>query len=173
MNERTSLKNLDKEDGMKRVLCVFVTLLFFAPAAYAQSGMAKANVGCGLGTTIFKNSADDSTVLQAFQATTNGTLGNQTFGVTSGTSECQKPAKFVDNERLNEFVYANLDNLAKDIASGEGETLETLAELMSVPQVERAGFYENLQVHFNDIFPSSDVEYAHVVDTILMISSKG
>lgn len=158
---------------MKRVLCVFVSLLFFAPAAYAQSGMAKRNLGCGLGTVLFKDSADDSWLLQAFQATTNGTSGNQTFGVTSGTSECEKPPKFVDNERLNEFVYANLDNLAKDIASGKGETLETLAELMSVPEVERASFYENLQVHFKDIFPSYDVEYAHVVDTIVMISSKG
>lgn len=156
---------------MKKFLSVIVVLLFFAPVAYAGSGLAKKNVGCGLGTVLFKDSADDSILLQAFQATTNGTSGNQTFGVTSGTSECEKPPKFAEIERLNEFVHANLDNLAKDIASGGGESLTTLAELMEIPQVERESFYENLQAHFTDIFPSPDVEYAHVVDTIVMISS--
>ena len=82
---------------------------------------------------LFKNSADGSMLLQAFQATTNGTSGNQTFGVTTGTSKCEQPSKFAQNDQVNEFVLANMDNLAKDIAMGQGETLETLAELLQVP----------------------------------------
>jgi len=158
---------------MKRALLACAIIVVFASAAMAAGGTARENVGCGLGTMLFKNNADGSSLLQAFQATTNGTFGNQTFGVTSGTSECRQPAKFVKNDRVNEFVFANLDNLAKDIANGKGETLETLAELMGVPAAERDGFARNLKTHFAEIFPGAGVEYAQVVDAIVRVSNEG
>jgi hypothetical protein len=157
---------------MKRLLTILAIVVFVAPAAFA-AGEARNNVGCGLGTVLFGTSADDSSLLQAFQATTNGTSGNQTFGVSSGTSECNQPKKFVRNDRLNEFVHDNLDELAKNIASGRGESLTTLAELLEIPAAERERFGRNLQAHFGEIFPDSNVEYAHVVDTILSVSSRG
>jgi hypothetical protein len=157
---------------MKRLLTVFALVAFVAPAAFA-AGEARNNVGCGLGTVLFGTSADNSSLLQAFQATTNGTSGNQTFGVSSGTSECNQPKKFVRNDRLNEFVHDNLDELAKNIASGGGESLTTLAELLEIPAAEREHFGRNLQAHFGEIFPDSGVEYAHVVDTILSLSFRG
>ncbi len=157
---------------MKRALLACAIIVVFAASAMA-AGTARNNVGCGLGTMLFKNNADGSSLLQAFQATTNGTFGNQTFGVTSGTSECTQPAKFVKNDRVSEFVFANLDNLAKDIANGKGETLETLAELMGVPAAERETFARNLKTHFAEIFPGAGVEYAHVVDTIVRVSNEG
>ena len=158
---------------MKRALLACAIIVVFAASAMAAGGTARSNVGCGLGTMLFKNNADGSSLLQAFQATTNGTFGNQTFGVTSGTSECTQPAKFVKNDRINEFVFANLDNLAKDIANGKGETLDTLAELMAVPAAERDVFARNLKAHFAEIFPGAGVEYAHVVDTIVRVSNEG
>ncbi len=157
---------------MKRALLACAIIVIFASSAMA-AGLARQNVGCGLGTMLFKNNADGSSLLQAFQATTNATSGNQTFGVTSGTSECTQPAKFVKNDRVNEFVFANLDNLAKDIANGKGETLDTLAELMGVPAAERDTFARNLKAHFAEIFPGAGVEYAHVVDTIVRVSNEG
>jgi hypothetical protein len=156
---------------MKKVLLVFGFLALSASVAFAQIGQAQRNVGCGLGTMIFGDRAE-STLFQVFAATTNGTFGNQTFGITSGTLECEQPARFVKNERLNEFVHANLDDLAKDIASGRGEAVETLAELLSVPREKRESFYRSLQIHFAEIFPSANVEYAHVVDTIVRVSSQ-
>jgi hypothetical protein len=157
---------------MKKLLVIAALVVLIAPAAFA-AGDARNNVGCGLGTMLFGTNADNSSLLQAFQATTNGTLGNQTFGVSSGTSECNQPKKFVRNDRLNEFVHANLDELAKNIASGGGETLTTLAELLEVPAAEREQFGRKLQARFGEIFPDSRVEYAHVVDTILSVSSRG
>ena len=77
------------------------------------------------------------------------------------------------NDRLNEFVQANLDDLARDISAGKGETLSTVAELMGVPSAERAAFNANLQAHFHQIFPAPGVEYAHVVDTIVTVSNQG
>jgi Protein of unknown function (DUF3015) len=158
---------------MKRTLGIVALILLFASTSFAagMGGVARNNTGCGLGTMLFQGNANDSSLLQAFQATTNGTLGNQTFGISSGTSECTQPKKFVENERLNEFVSANLDSLAKDIAQGEGESVQTLAELMKIAPEKREAFYRNLQTHFTEIFPLENVEYAQVVDTIVQLSS--
>ncbi len=48
----------------------------------------KSNTGCGLGYVLLKN--QEGILFEAFAVTTNGTFGNQTFGITSGTSTaCQ------------------------------------------------------------------------------------
>lgn len=150
------------------VLCVMLASSAFAAA---KSGMARRNVGCGLGTMLFKGNADGSMLLQAFQATTNGTAGNQTFGITTGTSECEQPATFVKNDRLNEFMVANMDNLAREIAMGRGETLEAFADLLEVPAEQRAAFYQKLQVSFANIFTSENVAYSGVLDNVAAVSA--
>lgn len=156
---------------MKKLLAVAVISVLFVFATGAAFGAAKDNVGCGLGTMLFKNAADDSILLQAFQATTNGSFGSQTFGLTTGTSECKQPANFVSNQ-LNQFVVANMDNLAKDIARGSGETLEAFADLMQVPAGKRAEFYQKLQASFGNIFTSENVVLADVVDNTVRVSSR-
>ncbi len=154
---------------MKRLLIMVAALSLFA-ASYASANQM--NTGCGVGTMIFQDTKDQSTLVQVLAMTTNGTFMN-TFGVTTGTSECKQPSKVVQNERLNEFVQANMDELARDISAGKGETLSTVAELMGVPSAQRDGFNKNLQAHFQQIFPAPGVEYAHVVDTIVSVSNQG
>ncbi len=149
---------------MKKLLVLavaFAIIAFAVSSAFAGS----ANTGCGLGSLVWQGKANSS-VFQAFEATTNGTFGSQTFGITTGTSNCSQPAKFVSNERTNEFVAANMDNLAKDIARGNGETLEALADLMQIPSSERAAFYQKLQASFAKIFTSEDVVLAGVLDNV-------
>jgi hypothetical protein len=156
-------------------LAVIISLAFVIVVGTAfaagTSGQARTNTGCGLGTMIFENRADNSTVLQSLQATTNTLFGNQTFGITSGTSECQQPSKFAKNDRLNEFMVANMDNLAKEIAMGRGETLEAFAELLQIPANERPEFYQKLQANFAKIFTSENVQLANVVDNVVTVSS--
>jgi hypothetical protein len=151
------------------MLLTMIVVLSIATAALAaptKTGLGKAhvNTGCGLGTLLWKHNADESILSQSLQATTNGTSGNQTFGITTGTLECDQPVKVAANDRLNEFVLANMDSLAKDIARGEGETLEAFAELMGVPAVERPQFYAKLQDSFASIFTNEKVTMASVVD---------
>ena len=62
-----------------------------------------------------------------------------------------------------------MDNLAKDIAMGQGESLETLAELMSIPAESRGATYAKLQSNFSNIFTSENIEAADVVDNIIAI----
>ena len=134
-----------------------------AVAALSSAAIAGVNnqTGCGLGSMIIKDNS--SALLLALQATTNGTSGNQTFGITSGTSGCTK-TKIVMNERAEEFVASNMDQLAKEIAMGQGESVDTLAELLAVEDKE--AFASALQTNYNSIYSADDVKMAEVLDTI-------
>ena len=148
---------------MRRVdalaIAVFGTLLV-GGASYAD----KTNTGCGVGTMIFEGK--EGVLSQACAATTNGLLGNQTFGITSGTLECTKPATFSSNEKLNKFVGENMANLAMDMSKGSGEYLTTLAVLMDVPVPERSQVYHLLQANFSKIYTSDSVTQVDVLNNI-------
>lgn len=134
-----------------------------AVVALSSSLLATVNnqTGCGLGAVLIK---DNSTaVMLSLQATTNGTFGNQTFGITSGTLGCQK-AQFVMNERAQEFVASNMDQLAKEMAQGHGESIDTLAELLEVS--DKVAFASSLQQNYNTIYAHPNVEMAEVLNTI-------
>lgn len=147
---------------MKKILVSAVAVL-----ALSTSAMAGVNsqTGCGLGSMVIKD--DSSAIMLALQATTNGTSGSQTFGITSGTSGCNK-TKFVMNERAEEFVASNMDILAKEIAVGHGESLDTLAELLNVE--DKAAFAVALQSNYNSIYTSKQVEMSDVLDNIATTS---
>jgi len=150
------------------LLIVLAALLVAVPVMAA--GQAERNTGCGLGSLLWEGKADGSVVSQSFQATTNGTFGNQTFGITSGTSGCEQPANIIKNDRALAFTADNMDMLARDIASGQGESLETLAELLEVPAAKRSALYANLQFNFDQIFVTGDESAGVVLDRIAVFA---
>jgi hypothetical protein len=133
-----------------------------AAVGLTASVYANDNTGCGLGSLLIKN--QNTTMLQAFAATSNATSGNQTFGITSGTSNCSKPNNFVSNDKLNKFVTENMDELALDISAGKGETLSTVAKLMNVE--DTSAFSAKLQANFSNIYTNENVTSATVIDSI-------
>ena len=156
---------------MKKVLVVCLVAFVFFVSIGVANAVNKNNTGCGLGYLIFQDSGD-STAIQIIAVTTNGTSGNQTFGITTGTLECSQPQSNVSNERLNEFVAFNMDTIAQDIAAGDGEALATLAELMEVPSANRPEFFSVLQKNFSAIFTAEDIQSAQVIDNIVTILTK-
>ena len=141
---------------MKKIISL-IAAIGLTTAVYANE-----NTGCGLGSLIIKDQS--TSVLQALAATTNGSSGNQTFGITSGTSNCNKPSDFVSNDKLNKFVEENMDELALDISAGHGETLSTVAKLMNVENTPE--FSAKLQANFSNIYTSENVTSATVIDSI-------
>lgn len=152
---------------MKKLVVIVLAAFLVMTFAAASFAAPKENVGCGLGYIVFKGK--DGLLSQTCAATTNGTFGNQTFGITSGTSECERYSTFTANEELNKFVSDNMDNLAMDIARGNGEYLNTLAVLLEVPETERASFYTQLQTHFSDIYTSDTVTHVDVLNNIEIV----
>lgn len=130
----------------------------------SSMAFAGTDAGCGVGTMIFKGQSGPAPHILA--ATTNGTMGNQTFGMTSGTLGCdtskpiQSMAMFMDN---------NIDKIARDISRGEGENLEALAVILGIESKDRAHFSELLQQNFSTIFPSEEVTSSAASDSIYNI----
>ncbi|MGP1581075.1 MAG: DUF3015 family protein [Wolinella sp.] len=145
---------------MKKVLGSVVLAGALASVAFAHP-----NTGCGLGSVVLKN--QDTTLMQVLATTLNATSGNQTFGITSGTLNCQAPKSFASNDKINMFVGENMDALALDIANGQGESLSTLASLMNIEDKE--GFAKKLQANFDNIYTSESVNSATVLDNIAKV----
>jgi hypothetical protein len=150
---------------MKKILLIAVGAMLMASGA-AYAGAPKDNCGCGWGTQLL--AGKDSALMQAFAAITNGCLGNQTFGITFGSAGCKKAKSFASNEELNRFVADNLDNLARDVAAGQGEYLDSLAELMEIPSADRPGFNLRLHQHYSQIFANA-ADHADVLDNIAKV----
>ena len=155
---------------MKRVF-VSAVVVCCALALAGESYAGRNNTGCGIGTIIFEGK--EGLLSQVCAATFNGSFGNQTFGITSGTLECEQATTFVAHEKLNKFVGENMDNLAMDISKGEGEYLTTLAVLLDVPVEERAGLYGLLQANFSNIYTSEDITHIDVLNNIERVLSTG
>lgn len=158
---------------MKRLIITgFAALaigIFAMPSVSQAVPQAQENTGCGLGAVLIGEKGNDSLIAQLAMTCLNGTSGNGTFGITTGTSNCKKPTNIVQNERLNNFVAANMDSLAQDIASGKGESLDTVAELMSIPAEKKATTFAALQTNFAKIYSSENVQAGQVIDNISVV----
>jgi hypothetical protein len=116
--------------------------------------------GCGLGSMLFK---DKPGIIQIFAATTNGTFGTQTFGITSGTSNCESTKSGTASAKA--FIQANREAFAKDIARGNGETIANLSALAGCKSDALVG--ATLQQDFKQIFPSEQVSDIAVSDSVV------
>jgi len=149
----------------KIIMAVLLSLLVVSVASAAN---LRSNCGCGLGSMYFEG--QDGTMTHTAAATTN--IPTQVFGISSGTLGCERPQRFVENEKLNQFVAENMDTLAVDIASGKGESLDTLAEIIQVPADRREKLYSALQSNFDEIYPSAKVTHEQVIKKIAVIAQK-
>jgi len=149
-----------EEFKMKKVLVGLVTLgmMTVANAASYQTQ------GCGLGSTIWTDGS--SLMHQVLGATTNGTSGNQTFGMTSGTSNCELDGAAGQAQTV--FIQANRASLANDIARGNGETLASLMRMSGCSNIEAAG--SELQKNYKSIFPSEGTPAREINSSITGIS---
>jgi len=146
-----------------------IALVAIGSGLSAQSGpheaAIKRNVGVGLGTTIWGN-VGDGLLCQILAATTNGSCGNQTFAVSSGTLGASQPAHMVRNE-LTDYLKDNMDTTARAIASGRGEALDAVMDIMAVPAERRVKVSSELQAHFADIYANQDITHEQVAERIL------
>lgn len=146
---------------MKKVLVITAIALMAGSSVFA-AGSIRDNCGCGLGSMALGD--QEPTLLSQLAATfLNGICGNQTFGISSGTLGCDPYSAVASNQRVQEYVAANMDHLAVDMAMGQGGSLEALADLLNVPAGERSNLFAKLQGSFDQVFTSSAVSSADVV----------
>lgn len=142
---------------MKKIL-IAVVISALPAFAFAQQN----NIGtCGWGAKLFDGQSGIAP--QVLAVTTNGTSGNQTFGITTGTSGCTQDGVVKSTWKTAMFIDGNKDRLARDMSVGNGETLDSLAHLIGVREQDRATFNRVVQANVSLIFPSGSTTGDSVV----------
>ncbi|MDF3935569.1 DUF3015 domain-containing protein [Pseudomonas citronellolis] len=140
-----------------------------AASLLAQADQAGGN-GCGWGNMVFEGQRGLFPHLLA--TTTNGTSGNATFGLTSGTNGCNSDARLGYGGRSIFAMNGMLDNIAEDMAKGHGEALDAYATLLGVEAKDRAHFAQVTQQHFGEIFASKDATGEQVYTNTLAVMQR-
>jgi len=137
----------------KLIIAGFIAL---TPLAANASG---GSAGCGLGSQLFAGQSGLGPNVLA--ATTNGSFGNNTFGMSSGTLGCNQNDTVT--AAAGEFINKNMESVARDMSTGKGESLETLATLMGIEKADRAEFFHVSQANFTSIYSRDNVTSSEVI----------
>ncbi|MBK8175276.1 MAG: DUF3015 domain-containing protein [Rhodospirillales bacterium] len=141
---------------MKKVaVCVLAFGLISSGEALAQGKGSPNNVGCGLGSQVWEGSK--GVFPQVFAATTNGTFGTQTFGISSETSGCARNGVVRQPDKMAMFIAPNMNRLVQDMSRGDGETLASLADVIGIDATDRPVFFAATQSNFTRIMPNESV----------------
>jgi hypothetical protein len=144
---------------MKLKLALLASGIIAAAGITAAHAAPYGMAGCGLGSVII--GADG--FIQVFAATTNGTSASQTFGITTGTSNCVRSGVVLADKEQEAFFEANFAELQRDIAAGGGDHLSGLSELFSCTDEVRPTVNEVAQQSYEMIFPNGDTSPVHAL----------
>lgn len=144
----------------KAVAVVCISLLPFSAMAAGEN-----NIGsCGWGSKLFDG--QNGVGPQVLGATTNGTFGNQTFGITSGTSGCTQDGAVKSSWKTAMFIDGNKEKLARDMSLGQGETLDSLAKVMGVREEDKAAFFLATKENLGRIFPTENASTDQILASL-------
>lgn len=112
--------------------------------------------GCGLGKLAWSDYGGQKQIApQVFMATTNGTFGSQTFGISSGTSGCTNDGLIMKNKHMN-LTTGAFESLKQEMAQGQGEHLTALATLLGIPSEDQPVFFSLVQEKYASLVQSED-----------------
>jgi len=153
---------------MKLVAMVVLTLVFISTSISQALAMNPDNgPGCGLGKLAWSDFKRPKNIgPQVLMATTNGTFGSQTFGISTGTSGCTNDGKVWAEERTDVFVAATFDSLTAEMAKGEGEHLASLATMMGVPAEQHPQFFALAQARYQELVRAGDTSPAAMIKAL-------
>ncbi len=143
---------------MKRLVVLQFAMIFAVlPATMVFAGNSDNGPGCGLGKLAWGDFKGQKQIApQVMMATTNGTFGSQTFGISFGTSGCTNDGVIMRTELVNAFASATFENLQHEMAQGRGEHLASLATLMGIPTQNHAEFFTMAQENYSSLIQSAE-----------------
>lgn len=140
-------------------------ILALAVMGFSAKAFGYGAAGCGVGSMIFEGK--NEWYEQVLAATTNGTLANQTFGITFGTLNCDANAINANAEKANVFVAANKISVMNELAKGEGETVNVLAQIFSCSS--SAVFADTIKSNYELVVTESDLSAAEMVENMDLV----
>ncbi len=152
---------------VKKVLLCSVAVLFGLQAGLALAANPDTGPGCGLGKLAWSDYKGQKEIApQVLMATTNGTFGSQTFGISTGTSGCTNDGKIMAEQKTTVFASINFDALSAEMAQGQGEHLASLASLMGVPAEDQAAFFAMTQERYTSLVKAGETSPVALVKAL-------
>ncbi len=142
-------------------------LLMGAALLVSSPAQAIDSTGCGLGSMAWRGQSGIGP--QVLAVTTNGTFGTQTFGITFGTSGCDPNGRVSGGtgRMALAFLQNNMEQFALDAASGNGETIVTLAGILNVDSEELGA---KAKQNFAVLFASDNADAVDVTLKLLELA---
>lgn len=131
-------------------------------AAGSTAAFADRDVGCGIGSQVW--AGQSGKIPKILAGTTNGLFANQLFGITFGTLGCSGTGT-VTAQAIT-FTHENAESLARDMAVGQGESLNVLAELLNIKTEDKARFFAVSKANFADIYSVEHTSSAQVLASL-------
>jgi hypothetical protein len=152
---------------VKKVLLLSVSVFFGLQAGLAMAGNPDTGPGCGLGKLAWNDYKGQKEIApQVLMATTNGTFGSQTFGISTGTSGCTNDGKIMAEQKTTVFASLNFEALSAEMAQGQGEHLASLASLMGVPAENQPAFFAMTQERYTSLVKSGEASPVALVKAL-------
>ncbi|NRB38423.1 MAG: DUF3015 domain-containing protein [Pseudomonadales bacterium] len=151
---------------MKRTIIA----LAFTAASVSSFAEAPGGANCGWGNMLFQGQS--GVLYHTLASFTNGTTGNATFGMTSGTNGCSSAGTLSYGGKGMIDLSALMDEFSEDVARGDGEVISALAISMGVEAQDRAAFKAELHENFDAIFPTADVTAEDVMASIVDVMAQ-
>ncbi len=152
---------------MKKVLMMSVAVLFGMQAGLVMAANPDTGPGCGLGKLAWGDYKGQKEIApQVMMATTNGTFGSQTFGISSGTSGCTNDGKIMGDSKTVMFAELNFNDLSQEMAQGQGEHLASLASLMGIPADKQDEFFAMTQERYTSLVKAGETSPVAMVKAL-------
>jgi hypothetical protein len=153
---------------MTKMKLVLTTAAMIAIIPMTAMAAGENNVGsCGWGSKVW--AGQRGLVPQIGATSTNGTSGNQTFAITSGTSGCTQDGAVSSNWKTAMYIDGNKSKLAQDMSKGSGESLESLAQLIGVKDADKVAFYRATKENFAQIFVSEQASADQIASALKQV----
>ena len=151
----------------KIFVCCLVAVGIVGSVSMALAANPDTGPGCGLGKLAWSDYQGQKQIApQVLMATTNGTFGSQTFGISSGTSGCTNDGTILNAEKVNVFAAINFENLSQEMAQGQGEHLASLASLMGIPPEYHKEFFVMVQARYASLIQSGETSPSAVIKAL-------
>lgn len=155
---------------MKKLVILSIVGVFVVmqgAAFAATTGTPDTGPGCGLGKVAWQNYPHAKTKgSQILMATTNGSFGTQTFGLSTGTLGCTDDNRWWAEQKTTMFAELNSESLAQEMAQGRGEHLASLATLLGIPQDQHAAFFAMTQERYNSLIGAGELSGVAMVKAL-------
>jgi len=147
---------------MKKTILAATLSLSLTP--FSAFAAAPGGPSCGWGNMLFEG--QKGLAIHLIASIINGTSGNASFGMTLGTNGCSTDGALSYGGQNLLQTSEFMEDIAHDIALGEGEALDALALLVGIAPEDRTTFAQVTHENFQTIFPSADATTEEILKAI-------